>query len=101
MAPEGRMVAGTEAEGPVGSESLAERDRIVLEAFSRRTTYWTTDVALVCGHRSTGDAYRALERLEERHLVQRVVRLDPISWRRTELGDIIAAAFPVSYRVAS
>jgi hypothetical protein len=78
------------------AQSIGDRDRVMLEAFSRRSAYWTSDLALLAGHRTTGEAYRALERLEQRHLVQRVVRLDPISWRRTELGDMIATTFPLS-----
>jgi hypothetical protein len=90
------MNARREAEMNADSGEVIERDETMLRAFSRRSAYWTSDLALICGHRSTRDAYLALERLEERHLVQRVVRLDPISWRRTELGDIIASTFPPS-----
>ncbi|HLY54550.1 MAG TPA: hypothetical protein VKS60_03270 [Stellaceae bacterium] len=83
-------------------DNVGDRDLVMLEAFSRRNAYWTTDLALLAGHRTTGETYRALERLEERNLVQRVVRLDPISWRRTELGEIIANAFPVNaFKAAS
>lgn len=99
------MIADTgdfDSAGFVDVNEVGERDWVMLEAFSRRNAYWTTDLALLAGHRSTGEAYRALERLEERHLVQRVVRLDPISWRRTELGDIIANTFPLNaFKAAS
>jgi hypothetical protein len=97
------MVLGVEIEQAMGMVPFGDRDRVLLEAFSRRGAYWTTDLALLAGYRTTGAAYRALERLEERNLVQRVVRLDPISWRRTELGDIVANTFPadIGFRVAS
>ena len=87
------MIAGPYEDGDSETGSLTQNDRVILAAFSRRAAYWTTDLTLLCGHRSTGETYRALVRLEERHLVQRVVRLDPISWRRTELGDMIATVF--------
>jgi len=87
------MIANAGDFGNADVAEVVDRDRVMLEAFSRRQAYWTTDLALLAGHQSTRETYRALERLEARQLVQRVVRLDPISWRRTELGDMIAQVF--------
>jgi hypothetical protein len=97
------MVPGIQEYETVGIRTIGDRDRVLLEAFSRRAAYWTTDLALLVGYRSIGETYRALERLEQRHLVHRVVRLDPISWRRTELGDMVVQANAVDeeFRFAS
>jgi len=84
-----------ESAAETSSAETPEPEHVMLEAFRRRNAYWTTDLTLLTGLRSTSDTYWALERLEERKLVERVVRFDPVSWRLTELGASLAATATV------
>lgn len=70
-------------------KQLDRDDIAMLRAFVRRAPLWTSELALMADSATVGDALRQLERLEERRLVQRVVKGGPISWRRTEAGDLV------------
>jgi hypothetical protein len=80
------MPEATGAPPPPGWEEEA-----VLGAFSRRSAYWTSDLTLLTGLSSVRETYWVLERLEERRIVERVVRLEPVSWRLTDEAKEAAA----------
>ena len=70
------------------AKDLDTTDVDMLRAFVRRAPLWTSELALMADSRNVPEAIRELEKLERLGLVQRVVRGDPISWRRTEAGEI-------------
>ena len=70
------------------AKDLDTTDTDMLRAFVRRAPLWTSELALMAESQTMPEAYRQLERLEGLGLVQRVVRGDPVSWRRTEAGEI-------------
>jgi Flp pilus assembly pilin Flp len=99
MLPRKLAIADPDAE----SECSLDGGRVLLEAFQRRNAYWTSDLALLAGHRSIAETYRAMERLEESRFVERVVKFDPVSWRLTEFGKLEVEGFsrlpPISVSV--
>jgi hypothetical protein len=74
----------------VGKQRQEDADLPTLCAFSNRSAYWTGEIALLAGNESVDETYRALDRLEQRHMVRRIVRIGQTSWRRTELGTLVA-----------
>ncbi len=71
------------------------RDLQMLQLCSRRRIFWTNELAILGNVPTLDEAYRLLADLERRHLVRRVVCQEPISWRRTTLGDLIVTVSSV------
>jgi hypothetical protein len=63
----------------------------MLELCRPNKAYWTNELALLGNVPTYEEAYQLLADLERRHLIKRIVRLGPVSWQRTVLGDLIVA----------
>jgi len=78
-----QVVSGT-------ARAVDAADMMLLQVFHGHNAYWTEDINRRIDGNCASETYRALDRLEQRHMVRKVVRIGQTSWCRTSLGTVVA-----------